>query len=134
MMKRIIILVIIFLIITGCEDKNGELYLEFIPDTLTKDSLGYSIKNGTKSDCYDLYAFSLEKYENGKWDIVPKQSEFYITKEPEKVQSGSTKKASIIFSNIYGDLIKGKYRIKKSFSCDANPEKDLDLYLEFEIK
>ncbi len=125
------VLFAIFIIINKniSEDSTG-IIMTIKEGTLTKTSATVLIKDNNKKHCYGE-DYSVEKRENGKWKSVETKGN-YIVKWPA-YYPGKTGKLdfNIDWSERYGELENGEYRIVKTVSTSDG---EIELYAEFTIE
>ena len=97
--------------------------------------LKYSLKNG--SDCVidsgTEYDFTVQSYGEDGWKNVP--GEWAVNSIAVLIESGKSLDAEIDWSDFYGELPEGRYRLVKCFSSETAPEwyENFCVAAEFEI-
>ena len=87
----------------------------------TSDSLTVTIKNGTEStwQSANMKDYRLEAERNGEWYAVEQKGEFANTMELMIFAPGDTLTHTFNFSDRYGKLAPGKYRVVKTYWANA---------------
>lgn len=151
MKKAICILLCIFLL-TGCSGKadvmphekdptsivpesQGKAWMELTESTLAPSGMEYTVHNDGGQ--YLTYGedFTLQVEDNGNWyELIANTSENFafsaIGYELDGVIS-TEKTQDLNWTNIYGELLPGHYRLVKNMLQGYN---EISLTLEFEIK
>lgn len=105
----------------------------------TRDSLTVKIFNGTASTWQsgNMKDYSLEAEKDGAWYSVKQIGEFANTMELMIFAPGQRMTHTFKFSERYGELIPGKYRVVKSFWANAtetNEAREFHLICEFTVE
>ena len=108
---------------------------------MTSKGLDYVLKQSNSDGYYRLaskseYSFVLERKEGDFWEEVKPLKESYILEYATYwIPAEENVVISIDWSEFYGDLKAGTYRISKHIYCDAyGNDVDFDVYAEFNIK
>ena len=143
-MKKWVIIIMIFVFMTGCsksnkikyEDKidNHESVVMFLKDgTLTSTSATIIIKNKVKKEWIFNIGFSIEKKENDTWvPLDTKNSENtwtlkkYILEQDDEIEFYQN------WEEIYGNLDIGEYRLIK-YAVDSTNDEISYFALNFKI-
>lgn len=121
-MKRIVLLFFIFVLvlsITGCAITTrfnpADVAMEVIEESVTPLGLTVCVSNNTKIDIYGGIAddFLVEKLENDKWSPLVETRD--RTNNTETYIFQGNRELNIYWSEIYGSLAPGTYRISKCF-------------------
>ena len=121
-MKRIVLLFFIFVLvlsITGCAITTrfnpADVAMEVIEESVTPLGLTVCVSNNTKIDIYGGIAddFLIEKLENDKWSPLEETRD--RTNNTETYIFQGNRELNIYWSEIYGSLAPGTYRISKCF-------------------
>lgn len=110
-------------------------------ENVTPKGLDYVLKQSNSDGYYRLaskseYSFVLERKEGDFWEEVKPLKESYILEYATYwIPAEENVVISIDWSEFYGDLKAGTYRISKHIYCDAyGNDVDFDVYAEFNIK
>ncbi len=131
MKKKLIFIAIIFtcFVITGCNKEMNTLEnvsIKIKDDTLTKTSATIIITDKSNKDYnYDEW-FRIDKKENNKWKELETISSNWIDLPVYKIEN-NTLEMNQDWTNIYGSLKKGNYRLVKEVN-------DKYISVEFTIK
>ena len=121
-MKRIVLLFFIFVLvlsITGCAITTrfnpADVTMDIVEESITPLGLTVIISNNAKIDIYGGIAddFLVEKLENGEWTPLVEIGERSNNTETFIFQG--KRELNIYWSEIYGSLAPGTYRISKCF-------------------
>ena len=120
------------------EDTKFDVSMEIVDGTLTQTSATIRVINNTdiEIDSGNAYDFAIESQQNGKWYSIKTEER---TNTAEAWTFEGTRDVEINWSQIYGTLPNGHYRIVKYFSPwaeDGTYGFDDSFYLtaEFEIQ
>ena len=105
----------------------------------TSDTLTVHIKNGTDSTwpSGNMRDYHLEAERDGKWYEVEQIGEFANTMELIIFTPGNEMTHTFSFSERYGKLLPGKYRVVKSFwanATDTTEAHEFHLVCEFTVE
>lgn len=121
-MRRIVSLFFIFVLvfsIAGCgmnkKFNSADVTMDIIEESITPLGLTVIISNNTKIDIYGGIAddFLVEKLENDKWSPLVETRD--RTNNTETYIFQGNRELNIYWSEIYGSLAPGTYRISKCF-------------------
>ena len=99
-------------------------------ETLTRTSATIIIKDNNRENRYGE-GYIIEKNENGEWKSVKQVGEYFIKMISWSTGINGKLNFNINWSERYGELENGEYRIVKSVST---PEGERELYAEFTIE
>ena len=88
----------------------------------TNDSLTVTVENGTDStwQSANMRDYRLEAEVDGEWRVVEQKGEFANTMELMIFAPGETMTHTFKFTDRYGKLAPGKYRVVKSYWANAS--------------
>ena len=100
-----------------------------------KNMIVYKIRNISLYTFYYGMGFSLQRKENNNWVDVEVKNELLYTAVAKKLSVLGTKKFTIKFEYLYGELESGQYCIRQNFKRESKDEKldELDLFIFFDI-
>lgn len=115
----------------------GSILMEVKEDTRTPKGATFILKNTTEEVYVYEYYYTIEKSEDGDWKKldaiigwIPKENPDLYT-----IKSKEEKELNIDWSDVYGELESGTYRLVKSLRKSASIEsRTYTLYAEFDIK
>ena len=110
---------------------NNIISLSIKDNSLTKTGLTLIMKNNTNSKFYYGAIYYVEHYENNKWNLMRVMSGTMMAYGFRPNQQIEEK---LDWSNIYGELPNGKYRIVRNFLKNNNHSYEINSSVEFEIK
>jgi hypothetical protein len=96
----------------GTLSKTDTLYMEVKKDTVTQTSLTYHIYNLTNEELYYGVDYEIEVYRNNEWrhfDVEAAWIEIAVI-----LPAHGKNEETIEWTNIYGKLPKGQYRLIKT--------------------
>ena len=105
--------------------------------TQSGDPLGFNKYNGRGFSTKSEYSYVLERFDGVSWETVEPLKESYIYEYATPwVPLNTSTTIHIDWSEFYGELPAGKYRISKNFyfGIAAFDEANFDVFAEFEIK
>ena len=109
-------------------------------ENVTAKGLDYVLKQDDSKGYYGLaskseYSYVIERLVGGFWEEVKPLKDFYILEYATGwIPSEEKVVISIDWSEYYGDLPEGNYRISKHFYCDAyGDDVNFDVFAEFNI-
>ena len=121
-MRRIVSLFFIFVLvlsIVGCglnkKFNPADVTMDIVEESITPSGLTVIISNNAKIDIYGGIAddFLIEKLENDKWSPLEETRD--RTNNTETYIFQGNRELNIYWSEIYGSLAPGTYRISKCF-------------------
>ena len=136
---EIILFVLLILGVTGCNNNTGDknVSLSVMDGTLTNIGVTLILKNDSVNDYSYGEPYYIEKYINGKWEILKPINEMAFSLPAWGLESGKSVEISVNWLNGYGQLESGKYRIVKEIFKGSNTKIDtsieFNVYAEFEI-
>lgn len=103
-------------------------------NTLTNVSATIILKNDT-TDVY-IYGevYTIEKEVNGKWWKLKPIQNIGFHAPAHEIKPDQSIEIPLNWDHYYGILDSGKYRIVKDISLENNPQEDIYIAKEFEIK
>ena len=118
------------------EEKDGAMVTVISADAT---SLTVKIENNTESawQSGNMRDYSIEAYKDGEWYKVKQLGEFANTMELMIFTPGQTMTHTFEFSERYGKLSAGEYRLVKSFWANATATEDaheFTLVCEFTVE
>ena len=125
-MRRIVSLFFIFVLvlsIAGCginkKFNPADVTMDIVEESITPSGLTVIISNNAKIDIYGGIAddFLIEKLENDKWSPLVEIGDRSNNTETYIFQGN--RELNIYWSDIYGSLTPGTYRISKCFYLDT---------------
>ena len=146
MKKKIIIISIIFVIVLltltvvftnkdkdSTKNKSEDITFNIKKETLTKDGATFIIKNNTDKSYYYGENYTLERKESNKWTTLKLKDDIAWIDIIYNLEEKEETEIKVTWSDIYGILSKGKYRVVKNLNevKESNTKK---IYAEFEIK
>ncbi len=126
---------------TPSSDQSSQPSLDNVSSTIKDGTLSKSgatiiIKDENKMPYrYSKKWYSIEKKNNGKWENLNEKKDMIISNEEDiPTLYHQTVEFTINWTEYYGELEKGIYRIaKKTYTAASNDESEY-IYTEFEIK
>lgn len=117
------------------------LAMEYYPESNTKGKIVFTQSTEYGNPDGELMtgsAYVIEKYENGKWTKLSTLDgqETIWTMQAYPISLDSEREFDVDYTNIYGPLDKGKYRISKEvniYKTDGPRDDAVRYYAEFEI-
>ena len=125
-MRRIVSLFFIFVLvfsIAGCgmnkKFNSADVTMDIIEESITPLGLTVIISNNTKIDIYGGIAddFLVEKLEKNEWSPLVEIG--YRSNNTETYIFQGNRELNVYWSEIYGSLTPGTYRISKCFYLDT---------------
>lgn len=147
-MKKVFLVfisLILLLGVTGCGNKNDfsvgdkstvevvDKYVVFdlVEETLTNGSASVLLRNDSEYNVSYGTPYELEIKENGKWHKI--NVELFFTLPLMSLKPGESENLEFNWTESYGKLAKGEYRIIKSFTVESDIPESFYVAAEFTI-
>ena len=139
-MKRIISLLLCLLLLAGCTTKTNDPWGIQLETKKISTSIGLTLAcsydeveniETLKTNSY----YKLQRKDKSTWNDLPVKYDTYQFEEKEYVLNGEDVVWELQWSDLYGSIAKGRYRVVKTIECidkEGNKESK-DYYVEFAV-